>query len=544
MSSTLDLVDTLRAAEQDFEWYPTTRRMVDAVLKSMGSHDVDSILDIGAGDGRVLAMLAEKHDGAKLFAIEKSSILQQQQPDRIIPVGTEFAEQDLMSLPVDVAFCNPPYSQYEAWAHRIIGTVYTDSLFLVLPQRWEDSALIRHALRARSATARIIHRDDFHDAERRARAIVHVIRITFPNREYRHRQDPFDLWFDQNIDTFEREDPIPEHEQEKRDLARLRDLDSIGDLVAAFDEDYRRMQEHYKAIFLLDAALLKELGVNKESVREGLKKRMQGLKHTYWQALFDHLDVITARLTTKTKKGFLERLTGQTAIAFTVSNAYAVVLWAIKAANQYFDAQVVDVFRQLSTHDGVSNYVSNQRTWQKDGWRYRAADHSHYALDYRVVLEQFRAIHDGSFDSYDYPGKLHTSGHEVIDDLIAVFGNLGFPLRPLVSRRVEEDGAHHGESRMTSRVRLWTANVWQDFLSPDGTVLFQVKAFQNGNLHFRFLPDAIKALNIEAGRLLGWLRGPADVVQELGYTTSDAERFFGSNQRLGASTVKLLGARS
>jgi hypothetical protein len=42
-----------------------------------------------------------------------------------------------------------------------------------------------------------------------------------------------------------------------------------------------------------------------------------------------------------------------------------------------------------------------------------------------------------------------------------------------------------------------------------GDVLFQAKAYMNGNMHFRFLPDAIKALNVEAGRLLGWLRSAA-----------------------------------
>ncbi len=56
----------------------------------------------------------------------------------------------------------------------------------------------------------------------------------------------------------------------------------------------------------------------------------------------------------------------------------------------------------------------------------------------------------------------------------------------------------------------------------DGDVVFQAKAFMNGNMHFRIMPEAIKALNIEAGRLLGWLRGPQDVVTELGYSMDDS----------------------
>ncbi len=534
--TTAALVHALRAAGEDHEWYPTTRRMAAAIIADMRTslrNRCDSILDVGAGDGRVLMMLAETNAHAKLFGIEKSVILQQQQPDLVIPVGTDFIEQDLMSLPVDVLFSNPPYREFEEWIHRIITTANAWLLYLVLPQRWETSTLIQAALDSRSAKAKTIHHDDFVDADRRARAIVHVIRVSFTEREASlsydnyERQDPFDVWFDANIDTFDKEEPLSEDEQELRALARIHALDTIPDMVAAYTEDYARMEEHYKAIFRLDAALLKELGVSKTSVREGLKKRIQGLKHRYWAGLFDRLDVITARLTTQTKRLFLNRLTGQTAVAFTTANAYAVVLWAIRSANQYFDTQLVALFRALSTHDGVLNYASNQRTWQQDGWRYQAESHSHYALDYRIVLHHYSAIQKTQFGAYEYPGGLHTSCHELIDDLIAVFGNLGFAATDVPSRR-----------------RKWHPNHWQDFRRADGRTLFQVKGFLNGNLHFRIDQHAIKAFNVEAGRLLGWLRGKEDVVTELRYTPEEAAGFFGSNQRLGPSATRLLGARS
>ncbi len=524
------LVEALRDAGEDFEWYPTTRRMVDACRSDLRERHlrVRSILDIGAGDGRVLAWLNEGFEG-QLYAIEKSAILQQQQPDGIVPVGTDFLEQDLMSLPMDVVFCNPPYSEYEAWAAQIIRTVHAETLYLVLPKRWEDSPAIRDALRRREAKAHILHRDDFHDADRRARAVVHVIRVAsfggWDDDGYRHRRDdPFDRWFDEHIDTFDREAPLRESEEESQALARLRMLDSIPAMVEAFLEDHAMMEEHYRAIFRLDQALLRELGVDKAAVREGLKKRMSGLKARYWQALFERLDVITSRLTTKTKARFLDRLTGQQGVAFTASNAYAVVLWAIKAANQYFDQQVVDVYRELSTHDGVRNYTSNRRAWEKDGWRYNTESFSHYALDYRIVLHRYQAIRQGEFSSWDYPGDLHQSGHETIDDLIAVFGNLGFPVRDV-----------------PSRTRRWRPGVWQDFRQSDGRTVFQIKAFLNGNLHLRIDPQAIKCLNIEAGRLLGWLRTPDEASAELGYVLDEVVPVFGGNHRLVVSSVPMLG---
>lgn len=536
---TLAIVDALRASDTDFEWYPTTDKMIARVIADMRGHAVhyDSFMDIGAGDGRVLVQMGNEWPSAKLFGIEKAPLLQQLQPIAVVPVGTDFHAQDLMGLPVDVIFSNPPYLEFEAWASRIIATAYANRVYLVMPERWEKSEAIAAALKARDAAARVILRDDFLEADRRSRAVVHVVCVTLTDGETRRyygsnapRQDPFDVWFDQNIDAFEKDQDISP-DKAGEDLARIRGLRSIHDLVAAYTEDYDRMQDNYRAIFRLDYQILKELGVSKQGIRDAIKLKMKGLKNTYWAALFTHLDVITERLTTKTKKIFLDRLTGQQAVAFTEANCYAVALWAIKAANQYFDTQLVDVFKTLSTPEGVQNYKSNQRTWEKRGWRFNAHDDefSHYKLDYRIVLDGYSAIaKPGSFSSsWDHPGGLHTSCHERIDDLIAVCGNLGFPI---------------ARSGAPSRVRAWTSNVWQDFTDAEGDIVFQAKAFMNGNLHFRFRPATIKALNVEAARLLGWIHAPSDVVAEMGYEQAEAERYFGANTLLKPSHVRLLSA--
>lgn len=492
----------------------------------------ESIMDIGAGDGRVLVSLAKvaEHPAA-LYAIEKSHVLMQAQPEGITPVGVDFYEQNLACLPVDIIFSNPPYSDFETWAVRIIETGFAQRAYLVLPRRWKASAAITAALTKRKATAKVIHEDDFLNAERQARAVIDIVEISYPMaHDYQRRPvDPFDQWFDQNISTFDVE-PGVDDESAGVDLARVRELKTIGELVDAFNDDYARMEDNYRKIFTLDYAILKELGVDKNGVRDGLKKRMAGLKTAYWQLLFEKLDTITSRLSTATKRKFLDKLTGRTSIAFTYDNAFAVVMWAIKHANRYYDEQVIDLFRQLATHEGVTNYTSNQRTWEKSEWRYNVEDFSHFALDYRIVIEGHCAIFKEtsfSFGGYEYPGGLHNTRHELIDDMIAVFGNLGFPLRtPFAS----------------SRIRRWASGEWQDFLGVDGAVLFQVKGFLNGNVHLRIMPDAIKALNIEAGRLLGWVQNARDVEREMGYAGTDAERFFASNHQLTAASVKMLTA--
>jgi len=536
------LLDVVQAADQDFEWYPTTSRMLAAIASHLPC-DTKSIMDIGAGDGRVLIALSKKCPNAQLYAIEKSSVLIQAQPEYVIPVGTDLFEQNLACLPVEVLVSNPPYSEYELWASVIIESGHAKKAFLVIPQRWKGNGEIATALKKRGATARVIHSDDFRDAVRQARAVIDIVEISYPMQSegggWRSREvkDPFDIWFDGHITTFDEEkndDAQTEYERAQQALANIRHLNTIGEMVDAYNDEYARMEENYKAIFRLDHALLKELGVKKDALRDGIKTKMAGLKSKYWTLLFERLDAITERLSTATKAKFLEKLTGRVALAFTVNNAYAVVLWAIKNANKYFDEQTIQLYRDLSTHDGVENYKSNLRTWVKSDWRYRHHDDedarpTHYALDYRIVVEGYRAIGTGESFQYDYPGNLSKKCHDQIADIIAVLYNLGFRVRG-----------------QRSTDRQWYSGGWQNwYLVHDGIeerILFQVKAYKNGNFHLRFLPDAIKALNVEAGRLLGWLHSADEVVTELGYTAADARRFFFCTQTIAPSNVRLLSA--
>jgi len=130
MNNTAQLVLQLKQAGQDQEWYPTDPRMIQAVLRWI-PQDASSIMDIGAGDGRVLAMLAEKCKDATLYGIEQSSILVNAQPENVIPIGTDLFEQNLSCLPVDYIFCNPPYSQFDEWACKIISEGDTIHDFLL-----------------------------------------------------------------------------------------------------------------------------------------------------------------------------------------------------------------------------------------------------------------------------------------------------------------------------------------------------------------------------------------------------------------------------
>jgi hypothetical protein len=532
---TLDMVAALRAEDEDFEWYPTTSEMINIVIsdakRRLGLDDLDSVLDIGAGDARVLAKFRETWPKATCLSIEMSSVLQAAQPAWVVPAGSNFHEQDLMSVKAGVVFCNPPYSEFEAWAARIIAESFCRVLYLIIPQRWADSPAIKQALDSRNVTAKVIKSTDFHRADRDARAKVDIIRVEFLARRggwgREETPDPFDAWFAANVRSFDVEKDVEANVDDNR-LARLRGATTITELVAEFDIDYQRMQDNYQAIFKLDGELLRELGVSKEALRTAIKTRIAGLKRVYWRALFDRLDAITTRLATKTRKEFLEILLGRNAIAFTVSNCCAIVMWSVRHADAYFDRQVVDLFFELSQRDGVKRYVSNQRTWTDEAWRYSLRNDdgsrpSHFRLDYRFVVPGYQAI--GS--SYDYPGGLHRNCHALIADIIVVLSTLGFPT-----------------TSPSSMDRQWWAGRRMEWFSPDGEVLFEIRAFANGNLHMRFAPDAIMAINVEAGRLLGWIKSPTEAATELGATQEQAERAWGSLVKLDAARMLALVAGS
>lgn len=526
MSRTTSLVNTLIQNDQDFEWYPTTNEMIGAVARWL-PEDAKSIMDIGAGDGRVLLALSKKCTKALLYGIEVSTILIQEQPECVIPVGTNLFEQNLSTLQVEYIFCNPKYSQYEQWVMKIVGEGFAKKAFLVIPKRWQQSDAINESLKARGATARVLFSGDFLQGDRRARAEIDIVEVSFPRDKWGNGvKDPFEIWFDANIDIFDREKEL-EPNPSRDELARRYSHSSIDEIAAEYQEEYARLEENYQAIFKMDYAILKELGMDKNKIREGLKLKIAGLKTKYWQILFDQTDAITSRLTTVSKKKLLDKLAQNMSVEFTVSNAYSIILWAIKNANQYFDEQLIVLFKGMTEPENIKTYKSNKKTFGEGEWRYARYEWrqiaTHFMLDYRIVLPGHGGIGVNDWDSY-YTNKLRHSAHEFICDVVAVMSNLGF-----------------STFSQSSWERMWKAGEWQDFTLNDGdTVLFQAKAHLNGNLHFRFAPEAIMALNIQAARVLKWVKSESEVVIEMGVSPKEARKYFNYSPRIGVKSVPML----
>lgn len=555
---TVATVQKLKDQGEDFEWYPTTDAMINVIKTDMLNHfhDYDgpydrkikvpvpvNVLDCGAGDGRVVSELA---NGGKKYAIEKSPTLIDLMPEDIFMIGTEFFQSTLIDKKVKILFSNPPYSEFIQWAEKIILEANASMIYLILPTRWQGSESIKEALKLRDAECKIIHTTNFMNAERSARATVDILSIQLFQSRYGNRHDilytdPFDIWFEQTFQFEADKEKRGEHEKESARKTTLKDrldkqLTTGKSLVPALVELYNHEMNHMQKMFIsisgLDADILKELNVNVKDLKESLQQRINGLKNRYWKELFDNYERITKRLTHASRETILNTLTANTSIDFTESNVYAVTIWVIKNANKYFDTQLIDLVEKMVDKANITLYKSNKRLYSDQDWRCRWGSRRtpenlrDFGLELRIVLHNIGGISGGY--SWENQNGLNSRAHRFLDDLAAVAGNLGFALPSWVNSR--------------QLVDEWQSNKKVEFYMnrAEKKMLMQVKAFKNGNLHIKFNQDFIRMLNVEFGRLKGWLTNHIQASEELNIPVEFAEKSFKGNFHLPAGTGLLL----
>lgn len=71
-----------------------------------------------------------------------------------------------------------------------------------------------------------------------------------------------------------------------------------------------------------------------------------------------------------------------------------------------------------------------------------------------------------------------------------------------------------------------------------------VRAFKNGNIHIKFDQSFMRRLNIEFGRLKGWVRDWSEAAQEMDIPAEEAKQGFNSLFKLGNVTALLLTAEN
>ena len=539
----------LKEDGQDYEFYPTTNEILAALEKDLlkvGLADgagrywcndtegfsvntnyeknqpihtlnVQSFLEIGAGDGRVIDYLFG-HGSQKINIKNKLGIeLARAQADDLIRrgigiIGRDYFETVLIDKQYTVVFSNPPYSIFIEWCIKLLKEVNAAVIYLVLPERWKDDSALKQLAESKG-DVEIIGSFDFLHADRPARAKVDLIRIHRKNRE---KKDSFETWIEENIGKFEVAEEVPEmaeEAEEKRDNVEERSGDKIRVLVENYRADMQHMMTTFQALGKIDFKLLAQLKLDKKCIVEVVRSDIKSLKNRYWQAAFDLLKPINSRLTYKTRKKMLTDIEWFADLDFSEANLYSIMVWVIENGNKHIKDQLLQVYDDLTNFEGVRAYKSNDK-WLNDHWRYgKTGLPAKYLLDYRLVVSiGYR------FSKYEWD-KMNNA----IADLAVVADTLGFKNKGV--NNFEKDG----------KAKYCYAD--------DDTVLFEYKCYQNNNVHFKLKKELQQALNIEAGKLHGWLKNPADIVSEFEVTQEQAERWFagGSLQLLGKNSPLLIG---
>lgn len=548
------LVEIQHARGEETEFYPTTQEIVDSVARWIARNGeiTDSILDIGCGNGGFFDKLdstdffksdnyGTKNYDSKLsknfkkFGIEKSNILAEQLPEDVILLGSDFHSNTLIDKKVDCIFCNPPYSEFEAWAEKIILEGNANKIVLVLPQRWKSNEQIKYALEKRKYKAEVIGNFDFLNAERKARAVVDVVAINpnetaYEGRYYSNKAaDPFDVWFDSTfkLNADKRNESECERDEKKRNEI-FKSGDTAEDLVKFYNADMEKLYENYRSLEKLDADIFKELKVDVAMLKKSLRERLKNLKILYWDLLFKKYDKLTQRLTTKGRDRVIKRLSDNTAIDFTLDNIYQLTLWMIRHSNTLFDEQLTDFFFTLSRPENIHRYKSNLR-WNDSDWKYlkeKIADNwsgyredvakenlKNVMLDYRVIVTGWK-----NFET-EWKSRLSDSTREFLYDVCVIGKNLGYDL----------------DFEIPNPYENIDLNQWCNFdiRTKDGKVFCNVKLYKNGNRHLKFCTDFMKKLNVEMARINKWINTKEEAKEEFGYSEAEINQFWNNNLKIG-----------
>lgn len=524
--SSRQLLQDLRDTNQDYEWYPTTNEILHAVVKHCESlflirrSDSLTVLDVGCGDGKAL-MALRKGLGIPmtLLGIEKSERLRMAAPCDVLFIGTDFMQQTLFDKKVHLLFCNPPYSDFVRWTCKILRECSAPYMFLVIPQRWRDNADIQELVTKMKYKVQTVGSFSFENAEdRKARAEVDVLCVQPPSRNSDVSsttmfEDMFGEYVRgwksdaQTVSATPQLDGVRARRSMDNSTAIVSSVGYLDMLVDCYVKDMVRLHDAFRKITSIDIGVLKELDLNPDRVLELLRLKIENTKLQYWKEVFDNCEGVNKRVVSKLRNSMLNTLKSFNHCDFTRDNVDAVLMWVLKNAQANIDEQLVMVHVKMTYEANVKLYKSNRRVFQHHDWRrMRCNDDtavSHYALEYRVVLDSCGGIYTGD---YAWEGRqgLTTYGWETLEDLIIVARNLGFDASDNVWQPPGD----------------WQSGVAREICyTPAGEttprVLMRVKAFKNGNMHINFCPKFMLAFNVEFGRLRGWLHDGDEAASEL-----------------------------
>ena len=568
------LIQELKDNNEDFEFYPTTKEMLEIIFPFINNC---TVLDIGCGTcnfkkyfeeyaekqaedynrSKEFEKLEKLKNGEnyhyypkdksdfygikKYYVMEKSKILLNNLDADTICLGTDFNHQTLIDKKVDVIFCNPPYSEFTEWLHKIISEGNFLQAFLILPQRWEKNIETINLLKYHKTNYQVLGLFDFLDAERKARGKVNVIRLVkekFKDMSYyscskqeHFEPDAFDAFFNNtfNISNNTSEDKCEsdyqrvrnkeeKHSNLVKEALRTQEGSKAEILVNLYQEELQTLMKHLELIMQLDEKVLETFGLNIEKIKAGLKVHISGLKDFYWKKVFDEMEEITSRLTYASRESLYNSFEELKILDFTLDNIYALIVWVIKNANKYFNEQLVDFFKKLSDVENVIPYKSNQKLFNKEEWRWSRDKRNHYVLDYRIIMSSpFRTTWSGQLDTDCF------AANRTLSDIKTIANNLGFEILSW----------NKYPNTFGEKVYIYNKVGTDAFM--------EYKVYKNGNMHVKFNKEFTKAMNVEVSRILGWIKTKEDIAKEFPEELAKgAEKYFYANNCISLENNRFL----
>jgi hypothetical protein len=565
--STAQKVRMLRASEEDFEFYPTTPEIMEAMRKDLWAYleshekgyyarrrneeddddigisesseyigkrekktktlDIDSFLDIGAGDGRVLDLFpAHKKYGIEIARTQADDLIRR----GIFLIGRDYWDVSLNNNNYSLIFSNPPFSAFTLWVNKILVECNFRVLYLVMPVRWKNDENINRELKRYETT--VVGEFDFSKADREARGKVNLVRVNAPwekidvENKYKYEayettvENAFERFVRENIGNFD-DKPEREWEEEQKQELALK-MTPIDQLLADYETERETLGNAFRAIGKLDQAIIKLMGQDKKSMLEIIKTTIKGLKKKYWRATFDKLEPVQKRMTFGTREKIFNSIKEFQTLDFNADNIYSIIIWIINNTNIGILDQIGEVFDKLTTKDYIEKYVSNKH-WVKGDWR-NADDRDNWkytdlpprwklGLDYRIVVE--------AHNQYTYTSQ---GRRTVVDDFIVICNNLGFPIIP------------------TEKPNYTLHQTEQKFHTEDGELAFTMRYYTgNHNAHLKINKKLLMKFNIEVAKIRKWMSDPDDVVEEYGIPKNEATQLWNSGVALlGSGDVRML----
>ncbi|MDR2865740.1 MAG: class I SAM-dependent methyltransferase, partial [Spirochaetaceae bacterium] len=319
-NSTASKIRALQTSNEDFEWYPTTAEIMDAMKKDIWNYlrihendyesgwrggktelkideewenknkkerlHIDTFLDIGAGDGRVLNFFeARKKYGIEIARVQADDLI----PKGIFLIGRNYWDVSLIEQQFSLIYSNPPYSIFEKWVNKLLTECNFRLLYLVMPIRWKNQKEITKELERYEVT--VVGEFDFSEADREARGRVNLVRVNAPWVTEKHTgervkyqqtlEGAFERWVKDQIADF-KDKPDRGWEEEREESVALKKT-PIDQLVDDYDTEKGNLGAAFKSIGKLPPEIIKIMGQDKKSMLEIIRQSITGLKSKYWR---------------------------------------------------------------------------------------------------------------------------------------------------------------------------------------------------------------------------------------------------------------------